>query len=243
MSKQIDSITIKASDYRYPSRAELKEVYKTSPDFSNFGFKSKNPIISLLTNERSIPEIHKADNLQYWDAILLNRNGSLMHTYHNAIIHFNRGVPDELESFTNKQHYINRVQFDYYAEYFYHHFSTVSDTIGQLLNVYFDIGQKVDKLHFNADFCEKLSDQNVISAIKTYFNETFLAKNYRNSFTHRTPINYPDTRSSISLEDGRYTYGSANHNFIKPSEIKDNLDLTILALSKFLKTLKSILKT
>ncbi|WP_147273604.1 Cthe_2314 family HEPN domain-containing protein [Pedobacter chinensis] len=123
-----NSIIIKAKDYKYPTTEELKWAYTVSPELSNFGFESKNPMISLISGKRSISEVHRDDQLQYWNNMLLNRNGGLLHTYHNAIVHYQRGVPDDFSNF-EQNHYINRIQFDYYLEYFYHQFATVSDTI------------------------------------------------------------------------------------------------------------------
>jgi hypothetical protein len=71
-------IIIKASDYRYPSREELLEVYKKTPDLPNFGFVSEKPITSIIQNKRSLIDVHKDDNLQYWNNVLLNRNGAMV---------------------------------------------------------------------------------------------------------------------------------------------------------------------
>ena len=235
-----NTIIIKASDYQYPTRAELKEVYKSTPDLHNFGFESAHPFTSLIYDERNITEVYRDDHLQYWNAVLLNRNGALAHTYENAIVHFTRGVPDGVKLYAHN-HYINRIQFDYYAEIFYYHFSTVKDTIGQILNVYYSCDVPIDKLYFNETFLKRIPNQAVIDSIISFFDETKLATTYRNSFTHRTPINYPDTRSTIELEVSRLTYGSAAHSFIKTSLIKANLDATIQALAKLLNQLKALL--
>ena len=232
-----NSIIIAATDYRYPTKEELDWAHSVSPELSNFGFESKQPIISLMSGKRTIREVHRDDQLQYWNNMLLNRNGALLHTYNNIIVHYQRGIPDEVVEF-KKAHYINRIQFDYYLEYFYYQFSTVSDTIGQLLNVYFGLGLQVEKLHFNQRFASTIQDKPIADMIIKFLNDTATARDYRNRLTHRTPINFPDSRSTIMSDNGRLSYGSAKHNSIKSSEIRANLESTIHSLSKFLEELK-----
>ncbi|WP_454804665.1 Cthe_2314 family HEPN domain-containing protein [Mucilaginibacter phyllosphaerae] len=235
----VNTIIIKASDYQYPTREELLEVYKNTPELHNFGFVSEHPFASLISDERSINEIYRDDHLQHWDAVLLNRNGALAHTYENAMVHFSRGVPDEIKYF-GRSHYINRMQFDYYAEIFYYHFSTVKDTIAQILNVYYTIGIDTNKLYFK-NMLIKIRDKFVVDALTIFFEQTKLATDYRNSFTHRTPINYPDSRSTIKLDISQLTYGSAANSFVKTSVIKANMDVTIHAMGKVLDELKVLM--
>lgn len=68
-----------------------------------------------------------------------------------------------------------------------------------------------------------------------------ITKQYRGSFTHRTPINQPDTRSSIVVEKDKATYGSADENFIASSVIKENLTTSINSIAKMLNALKALL--
>lgn len=238
MSK--DKIIIKASDYRYPSREELREVYSRTPDLPNFGYVSESPITSILRDKRSLTEVHRDDNLQYWNHILLNKNGALAHSFNLAMVNFARGIPDHVEQF-ERIHYINRIQFDYYAEAFYYHFATVKDTIAQLLNIYFFLGLEVNKIHFNDRFVKTLSSIDVRIAINTFFDQTTLASEYRNSFAHRTPVHTPDSRSSIKMEDGKVTYGSASYHHVKTSEISGNLETTLHATVDLINQLRPIM--
>lgn len=235
-----NAIIIKASDYKYPTRKELSEVYKATPDLHSFGFKSEHPFTNLITRQRTIQEVHRDDHLHHWDGILLNRNGSLSHTYHNALVHYSREIPDKLTDFEHR-HYINRIQFDYYAEIFYYYFTTVADTLGQILNVYYNFNIPVDKIYFSYLFIKDIPNQDIVNAVKSFFKETAQAKEFRNSFTHRTPINYPDTRSTVQLDISQLIYGSAANSFVKSSEIKANLDVTFHAMAKLLDFLKPFL--
>lgn len=233
------TIRIKASDYRYPSRDELREIYNINPDLHAFGYMSEYPMTALISMKKGIKEVHRDDHLQYWDRVLLNRNGMLSRTYHNAMVHYMRGFPDDESAFEH-EHYINRIQFDQYAEIFYYHFSTVKDTIGQILNVYYSMGFDVTKLFFK-NVLAKIPDQAVLKAITDFNVLTEVTTEYRNSFTHRTPINYPDSRSTIDHTGDSLIYGSANHNFVKSSVIRDNMESTFVALAGLLDTLKILL--
>ena len=97
MSKK--TIIIKASDYNYPSREELREVYKINPDLHSFGYISDHPMKSLILMEKSIIEVHRDDHLHYWDGVLLNRNGTLSRNYYHAMVFYLRGFPDDESTF------------------------------------------------------------------------------------------------------------------------------------------------
>jgi hypothetical protein len=233
-------IIVKASDFQYPSKVELNQVYKNTPDLYSFGFTTEDPMKVFTADERSIREVYRDDHLHYWDGVLLNRNGALSLTYQYAVVNYIRGFPDDVKLYEH-HHYINRMHFDYYAEIFYYHFSTVKDTIAQILNIYYEFHIPTEKIYFNKEFIKKIPSQPAIEAIKIFLKETDLATKYRNSYTHRTPINYPDTRSTVKWEISELTYNSAAHSFVKSSVIKSNMDDTYYALAKILDTLKLIL--
>jgi len=133
-----NKVTIKATDYKYPTKKERKEVIKSEPPLTSFDFPYVYAPTLLLSGESSIVDIHKSSNLYWWDHCLKNRIGSLTHAYMNSMVHFKRGIPDDVELFEN-EHFINRVQFDFYAETFYYYYFTVRDNIAQILNIYFSL--------------------------------------------------------------------------------------------------------
>jgi hypothetical protein len=94
----MSNITIKASDFQYPTREELQEVYKNTSDLHNFGFPSDEPMESMFS-DRTITDTYRDNNLHYWDGLLLNRNGALALTYQNAVVNYMRGFPEDLALF------------------------------------------------------------------------------------------------------------------------------------------------
>jgi hypothetical protein len=235
----MSKLILKASDFQYPTREELQEVYKNTFDLHNFGFPSDNSMESMFS-DRNIRDTYRDNNLHYWDGVLLNRNGALALTYQNAIVNYMRGFPEDLALFEHN-HYINRLNFDYYAEIFYYHFSTVKDTIGQIINIYYGLNIDVKKIYFNKEFAQKIPNPSVSNVIKAFLEKTILAKGYRDSFTHRTPITYPDTRCSVEWETSTITYYSAKDRYVKSPIIKANMDDTVYLLAKMLDELKGLM--
>jgi len=235
----MSNIIIKASDFQYPTREELKDVYKNTPDLHSFGFPSDGPMESMFS-DRSITDTYRDNNLNYWDGVLLNRNGALSLTYQNAVVNYKRGFPEDLTLFEHN-HYVNRLNFDYYAEIFYYHFSTVKDTIAQIINIYYCFNIPTKKIYFNEVFIKKIPNESVKKVIENFLNKTTLAKEYRDSFTHRTPINYPDTRCSVDWKTSEITYYSAKDSYVKSPMIKANMDVTIELLADMLNELKGLM--
>ena len=73
------NITIKASDFHYPTREELQEVFKNTLDLHYFGFPTDNLMESTFS-DLTITDTYRDNNLHYWDAVLLNRNGAMART-------------------------------------------------------------------------------------------------------------------------------------------------------------------
>ncbi|CAM4428049.1 hypothetical protein SAMN06265348_12332 [Pedobacter westerhofensis] len=151
-----------------------------------------------------------------------------------------RGFPEALALFEHN-HYVNRLNFDYNAEIFYYHFSTVKDTVAQIMNIYYGLNIPTKKMYFNEKIAKKVPNATVIEVIENFLNKTSLAKEYRDSFTHRTPINYSDNRCSVEWTTSTITYYSAKDSYVKSPTIKANMDATIDLLAKMLDELKGLM--
>jgi len=230
-------VIIKAIDYRYPTRNELIDIYKSEPLLHNFGFPYVNSLAMLLDGESSTEEVNRGDQLYWWDHCLLNRIGSLTHAYRNSKVHYDRGIPNDTRQFEH-EHYINRIQFDFYAETFYYFFSSVRDNIAQILNVYFYLGISEHAIHLNGEFLKKISNVNVVMSLKKFMSDTQKASEYRNSFAHRYPITHPDNRTKIEEINGRQVFYSTEGNFVRTDDIAESTVNSLLSLSTFLIELK-----
>ncbi|RZK26759.1 MAG: hypothetical protein EOO43_01875 [Flavobacterium sp.] len=235
-----NNITVLASEFTYPSKEELIKIYESTPSLSNFGFKQDDNS-SPFSQDLNLVQEYKSRNLPYWDGVLLNRNGSFSQSYYRAMVNYMRGVPDDVGIFEHKD-YVNRMQFDYYAEAFYYYFSSIKDTIGQILNIYYVLRIPDSEFYFNWKLLKQIPDPAVVDLIKSFFKATQVANNYRNSFAHRTPINHPDTRISVEWETSTIIYPSTKDSYEKSSMIKANMEQTIDTVAKFLNDLKPLLR-
>jgi hypothetical protein len=236
-----NTITIKATDYRYPTREERKAIYTFEPDVRNFGFTHENPLVAILSKNKNIDQAYYRDNLFWWDNCLQSRIYSLSQAYLNALVHFQRGIPDKMDDFES-QHYINRLQFDFYAETYYYLVAVVRDNIAQLLNVFYQLKIKETNIHFNESFADKLPII-VKTIVSEYIRESLQTMEYRNSFTHRFPPNHPDNRSHIEIVKGQTTYYSASGKRVTSRDFVDNIVFSQTCLADLLNRLRHILKS
>lgn len=173
----------------------------------------------------------RRSNLHWWEHTLNNRLGSLRHAYDLALINYNRGLPDDVKKY-RQQHFVNRVQFGFYAETYFYFFISVRDTIAHLVNIYFSIGIPEKRL-FMKEFCAKIPDDAVRERFITFMTDTELTSEYRNSLAHRYLPTQPDQRPSVNHNNGT-TYFGATENEIKSSELLAEVKRSFKCMADFL---------
>lgn len=167
--------------------------------------------------------------------------GQLSHAYTHTLVHYKRGLPDDIKDY-ERQHYINRVQFDFYSETYFYFFASVRDTIAQLINIYYDIGFIENEIHLNLNFLKKLQDTDIKNILKSFINNTLVTKDYRNTFAHRYLLTQEDYRPTITYENGSRTYSAGAGNAVKPSKLVAEIKSSLNHLATLLKELKPLLK-
>jgi len=233
------AITIKADDYRFPTRDERKAIYAAEPELRPIGFDFTSPLVAILNENVLVKDAHQRDNLHWWDNCLQNRIYNLSQAYLNALVHFQRGIPDDLNDFEEHQ-YINRLQFDFYVETYYYFFAVTTDNIAQMLNIFYGLGFKETSIHFNEKFATVLP-ANVRAEVERFFKSTRDAKEFRNSFTHRYPPNQVDNRSGVEINGDVATFFSARGKVIKSSDFKNNIVTSQRELANLLDSLRTLL--
>jgi len=230
-------MTIKPEDYKYPTRDEKNNIDDNFPKIDLFNFKPTNIMKSLWEDSQSIEEVHKLDNLYYWDQCLINRIAKIRETYIFAMANYNRGFSDEYST-CKTEDVINHILFDYYSEVFFYFFSSTVDIITQIVNVYFAIGLDEDKVFFK-NVINKLKDLTVKDALNDFVMETSNTSTIRNSFTHRYTPNLPDLRSKLSSDKNILGFGSSK--VVQSKEIVASIDDSLNRLSTLMISLKKII--
>lgn len=234
------TVIIKATEFKYPTRAELKKIRPETPRLKPFGFPYVYEIVELLNNIGSMEDVARRSHLHWWDHCLVNRIGSLSHAYTTALIHFNRGLPDDVKTYQH-EHYVNRAQFGYYGETYFYFFISVRDTIAQLMNVYFALEIKEVKLFINEEFYRKIPNQEVKDLFAQFMLDTKQTSDFRNGLAHRFLITHPDRRPSISYEKGMM-FGAGRGDAITSSQLMAEIKRSMLCMAKFLDDLRSLMK-
>lgn len=226
---------IRATDYSYPSREELKEIYLNEPTVGSFNFEHKDEMQSLL-EETELEKTYRYQHLFWWDNTLSKKIWNLSRTYAVALVNYNRGFPDNLKLMNHDQK-INWLQFNLYAETYFYLFYTVKDIIGQILNNYFDLGFAEDQVYFGK-IIKKVSDTKVHEALANFSKYIEDTKELRNSFTHRFPKTSIDYRPKLEVRNGESIYYAIRQEAIPSIEIANNIKQSYHALADLLDELR-----
>lgn len=241
MSKN-KTITLKATDFQYPSKEELRAISCSEPIFTLFSFPHIDASHGFFNDEENFSpkEIKKRNHLYWWNHSLENKIGSLTHSYALALVNFNRGAPDDLKS-CNQENIVNRIQFDFYCETYFYFFASVRDVIAQIINVYYDIELDENKIHFKDTFISKISDISVKKRSNQFYLDTSDTINYRNKFTHRFLVTQPDYRISYSQEIGKEILSAGLGDFIKSSDLADQIKISLEQIAAFIADLSVLM--
>ncbi len=229
-------IILRADDFKYPSLEEKRIASKFFPKFSNFGFENDIEIISILERNKTISETNRANNLYWWDFCLQNKLAKLNNSYINTITNYNRCIPEKTSEY-EKINYINRIQFDFYAETFYYFLFSARDIILQILNIYYNIGLEEYKVNSKM-IMSKISESKIVTLIERFSNDLETASDIRNGFTHRFPINQPDYRTKLSDNNGNEMLSFGSGNTTMPKEIVSNINESLIVLADFIEQIK-----
>ncbi|MCL4641091.1 MAG: Cthe_2314 family HEPN domain-containing protein [Olivibacter sp.] len=231
--------TIKATDFKYPTREELKEIRKESPSIGNFNFPYVFEISSLL-NKNPIEEVVRNSHLHWWDTCLTNRLGNLSQAYENTAVNFNRGIPSEPIDYS-KDEVVNWIQFNFYGETYCYFFHSVKETLAQVLNIYFGCGKDekdVTLFKVKKFLMRNEAYQETTTLIENFSKETTTISEIRNSFVHRYPSNFPDYRPSLRTERNGKVYGSGSKKEIKSSDLMNIIKKSYEDLEIFVNSLR-----
>lgn len=234
------SVIFKCDEFKYPSSEEHKLISKKFPKIELFEFEYKFGLQLIIEEKQTIENTCRLKNLYWWNNCLLNRLGKLRETYVYAITSFERNVSYEYSN-ENRIENLNGYMFEYYSELFYYFFFSTRDVIAQIINVYYNIRQNEDKvmLHF---IINKVPDASVRELLYSFLSKTKTASDYRNGFAHRFTPNNPDYRAVVTSENGVKSIGFGGCKIIKPDEIVENINQSLLSLQFLMKELRMKLK-
>jgi hypothetical protein len=232
-------ITIHSKDLKYPSAKEFNKAYKNCPKLKIFNFKHNHPLVLIVNERMPMNDASRLSNLYWWDNCLLFRLQNVRDTYVYTLTNYNRGFLDDYAKCTHIQ-LINHLLFNYSAEIFYYYYFSTRDIIAQILNFYYSLGIKEDKLHFNRALISKIKDQSVKNILLKFEDATKSANDYRNGFTHRYTPNLPDHRSVVVRDNKELSFGGGS--FIESDKILENINGSLNALSNLILELREYIK-
>jgi hypothetical protein len=227
------SITIKSSDFRYPTKEERAKINAECQKLTPFGFEYCSEIVMLIQDQLTPEEVKRKSDLFEWDICLLNKLGKLKETYLLLNSSYQRGKSTQ----TKNKKAANEYLFDYYTEIYYFYFFSARDLIAQIINVFYKL--KIEDKDVDFHKLANNKNLNLIKDILTDFSEaTKMTSDIRNSFTHRFPSNYPDSRSVIINDNGRIGYGFCGGKRISPEDFIFNISESHKKLAELIIKLK-----
>ncbi|WP_158797526.1 Cthe_2314 family HEPN domain-containing protein [Pedobacter sp. L105] len=234
-----NSILLKAKDFKYPTKLELQRIKTDKPKIKRFTFPYINEVDELLIEKKSLEDVARKSQLHWWNQCLVNRLGNLDHSFTHALVHYNRGLPDDVKVYANDD-YINRVQFGYYGETYFYFFVSVRDTIAQLINIYSKAGFEEHQIYLNDKFFKKINEVDLRKCLENFVKTTTEIVNIRNGLAHRYLLTHHDNRPTIKIQNGNPTYNAGTGTYIKSSELLTEIKKSFDHLAKFVDELDII---
>lgn len=231
---------IRASDFKYPTLLERKKARQNRPKISHFGFKYIEEFESVIFDKKSLNETNRQKNLYSWDILLNHKLTMLNNSYINAFSNFHRGIPVQNQKYT-KQNRVNKLQFDFYSETYYHFLHSSREVILQILNIYYNINLKEHDMRIDG-LKNSIPDDEIIAIIERYSLQIKKSLDIRHSFTHRYPKNLYDSRTKLERIDNGTRLSSASYKIMESSEIMEDINSSLWSFEKFVNDLKTRMK-
>jgi hypothetical protein len=145
--------------FEFPTADEWRKLQETYP-FDKLEL-SQDYFRYTLNPHGSIESFYAGSEIQTWTLHLQNRLIQTRWSYIFLMFHFTKGIPDDewfispgkngesiqyYPHFEEKDHF-TKAQFDYYADVFYYKLFSAWDTLGQILNVLYEL--EIAKPTFN----------------------------------------------------------------------------------------------
>jgi len=224
---------VKSEDFQYPTKEERQLAEKNFPDLENFNCKYRSSLDLFIQNKKSTNEY----NLFFWNLNLKNKIGNLKQAYINVYVHYHK-LSDKNGEDLNENDFLNIFQFNFYSEIFYYFLFSVRDVILQILNLYLDLGLKEKGVLMNTIMKKLTGREPELSIIEKLEQDLAKSSEIRNSFAHRFPKNQSDDRiqhiQTAEIEGFNFT----GEQEVKPSEIMENINDSLIIMKKFILELK-----
>lgn len=228
-----NEIIILSSDYQYPTKEERLLASLAYPTIENFGFEYKNEFQLFFDDQKKNNEVKREVDLYHWDTCFLNKLGKLRDTFTFLFTCYQRVITS---GFTGKD-IINKYLFDYYTEIFYYYFFSTRDLIAQIINVYCDL-KLTESDVFIRNISSKIKNTVFGDILDTFLKATSDASEFRNNFTHKFPLNYPDYRGTIINDNGNESYGFGGGLTTTHETYMGNIDYSYKVLDEFVSSLR-----
>lgn len=220
------TIYLDIGSYQYPSREERVKFSKYMPKILKLEPEYLPAIFGILNNENSEEAIRRED-IHWWNNCLENRLGKLRNAFIFSLTHYERVKEAHLRL-------TDDMLLDYHLEVFYYFCFSTRDVFGQLLNVVYNLKIGEDKLLVNAQFVEKIPNENIRNNLKRFLSITYNLYGVRNSFNHRFTPTLPDERAATYIKRNGNHYEINGIDDVSKDELVSNMKLLFTHLATLL---------
>jgi hypothetical protein len=171
--------------YTFPTLKEWEEIYKTYP-FKRLEVRVSDFDVTRIDGWDGIIQLAKEKELITWKLIQNIKWNDVSKSYVLMMFYYNMGIPDEpyyispgrkgqsVEYFPNfeKEHFIRKDAFDYFADVFFYKVFSAIEGLWQLLNIIYDCNIKENNVSLES-LRRKLTKSNkqLASCLKNVSND------------------------------------------------------------------------
>jgi hypothetical protein len=246
-------------ELQYPTEGEWNSILISNPILQTLDFALKLDVDRFPHELIFFYQGHLEDLLRVFN----NRIRQLRFSFVLVTYYFQKGIPDEewyispgrkgqsVEYFPHfqKKHHSRKYLFDYFSEAFYSTYFSIFELVVHIVNVIFqlDIDHKNEGLSFRKKVLRSLKTKNkkLHEYICSMQNESVYekAKDIRNNLIHNLPPNEVTSPVKISKSTNLTKLTIGVGDYIKSSEIMENINMGVSLLKEFLDKFKSHLES
>lgn len=221
----------------FPSAKDWERIYKESL-CSNF-FAQLKPLLESFEFSSSIMNLPRMIEIGELISQLHYKETDVVKSFIFLRYYFEKGIPDDewykspgkdgssIQYFPNfeKKHFVTKDWFDYYSDTFYHKLFSAWDTIGHVLNIYFGLGMKPNRVYF-PDVASELKKTEIDLGEKLdgilHSPVYQKAKTLRNDVTHNYLPGSVGFAVTTKRDENSITTSLGVRKYVTSKEIMDN---------------------
>ncbi len=227
-------------EHTYPSLEDFQNIF-TKYDFAKFNIINEKVIDTNIDYDLAA-KMRIGIDFKTYIMNLRNRLSDAQKCFGFLHFYFDKGIPDD-EYFIspgidgqsisyfhnfNEQNFSNKINYDFYSDFFYYKLFSAWDIVGHIINIIFQLEIKENNVSFGKCYCDKLKSINVelYNGLGNILqdNDFKKANRIRNDISHNlSPNNIGAMISDGKKIENTIVYQIGIGKYTKSKEFLDNV--------------------